>query len=586
MTKKKKNAKDTFDIFKNPSMRLFAMFCGYLLLVLVLYTIFQFIKFKNCLGLVQILSILIPLLVYVYYANKGKVKENIIIISIYLLFLLIAPFVWGKIPDLSWDGNMYHKVAVAYIKNGWNPLYETSKEFSNNNKNVVEIPQDSDTDVWIEHYPKGTWIIGAAIYEMTDSVESGKVVSIYLLVMLLIISFNCLRTIIDKKWAGLISLLVCANPIMIYQVFTYYIDGLMGICFVIELLLLFLINPLQKQKLLIWISLAAICNLYTNIKFTGLLCSGLLAAIFYFYWFFKYKKEKDFYLRFRNITLHFVIVFVTAIFIVGANSYAKNTIEHHHPLYPLFGEGKYDIITGQQPKSFKTKSSLEKFMLSTFSKTENVSALTRGKPMLKVPFRIYRTELDHLSEPDPRIGGFGPLFALVLIISLLFLPISIFLFVKNEKKNIKFIVIPSLAIFLSMLLIGECWWARYIPQFYLVAIGSLVLIVYTSKYYKKEIIPKIMSFILTMTILANISLFAPATLKYILNFRLISKDIYMISQMDNPKIEISSPDLSGAFYNLKDCNIKFTQVEELNPEQTERYYNGYFLVSKEENSGV
>ena len=43
MLKKKKE--NIIDIMKNPSMKLFSMLCGYLLLVLGLYTLFQFIKF-------------------------------------------------------------------------------------------------------------------------------------------------------------------------------------------------------------------------------------------------------------------------------------------------------------------------------------------------------------------------------------------------------------------------------------------------------------------------------------------------------------------------------------------------------------
>ena len=583
MVKKKSNIKiqNTPDIINNPSMKLFFMLCIYLLSVLVLYTLFQFIRFENCLGITQILSILTPLLIYVYYLNKDNLKQNIIIISTYLILLLIVPFLFGKIPDLSYDGNAYHKTAIAYIKNGWNPLYETSKEFSNTNKNIIEIHEESDVDIWIEHYPKGTWIVGATLYEMTGNIESGKALTIYLLVMLLIISFNCLRTILDKKWSGLISLLICANPVIIYQIFTYYIDGIMGILFIIELLLLFLINPIKKQNIYTWLSLGSICILYTNIKFTGLLCSGLIAAIFYFYWFFKYKKAKEFWKHLKNITFNFIIIFLTAILFVGANSYIKNTFEHNHPLYPLFGEGKYDIITAQQPKSFKNKSSIEKFLISTFSKTDNIMRFMDKEPQLKNPLKIYESELKILDITDIRIAGFGPLYALILSLSIPIFLISLIIFIKYEKKKIKYITIPLIAIILSMILVGEYWWARYVPQFYLFPLGTLILTIYITKYYKKEIIPKLMSIILSLVIIINICLFIPSITKQLRTFLQVERDFYIISEMNNPKIKIISPDLSGQFYNLKDRNIDYIKKEKINEKNAHYYYNGNLIIEQD-----
>src|SRR5699024_8732708 len=132
---------------------------------------------------------------------------------------------------------------------------------------------------------------------------------------------------------------------------------------------------------------------------------------FYFYWLLKYRKEKNFWLRFRNITFHFTVVFTIAIFFVGASSYVKNTIDHRNPLYPIIGEDKVDIITTMQPKKFNQLSMIEKFGWSLFSKTENVT-YTSGDPEVKWPIKVYRSEIEELVAPDVRIAGFGPLFAL------------------------------------------------------------------------------------------------------------------------------------------------------------------------------
>ncbi len=571
----------TANIMNNLSMHLFIMLCGYIALVLILYSICQILKLDNCLGVIQILSIIIPCIIYTQV--KEKPKEKLIILLIYLSLLLVLPFLWGTTTfDLSSDGNSYHKTAIAFIKNGWNPLYEDCREFQENNPNVVPIGEEARLDLWIEHYPKATWILAATTYKMTGDIESGKVITLYFIVILLIISYNCLRTILDKKWSFIISLLVSFNPIVFGQIFSYYVDGIMGLCFTIELLLLFIVKPMEKQNKLLWLSLLGITTFFCNIKFTGLLCSGLIAAVFYFYWFFKYKKEKDFWLRFRNITFHFILVFVTAIFLVGANSYVRNLVEHKNPLYPLIGKDKVDIITSMQPPSFAKRGMGEKFVISLFSRTANIT-YDRGEPILKLPFRLYASEVGELLATDVRIGGFGPFYALTIIISLILFIISSYLLIKNEKKNLKYITLPLIAIVLSMILVGENWWARYVPQFYLFPIGTLVLTIYTAKYYKKDLLSKLLSIVLLGILTLNMGTYTYALYKNVQSFYWIKKDLYELKRMDNPEIKlVQAPDLYGYLYNLKDNNIEYALVEKIEEENVKYYYNKRIEVKTNE----
>ena len=85
---------------------------------------------------------------------------------------------------------------------------------------------------------------------------------------------DALHAISDPKEAA-------AHQITLAQIFTYYVDGIMGICFTIELLLLMNIKPQEKINKEIFINLLSICCLFVNLKFTGLLCSGVIAAVFY-----------------------------------------------------------------------------------------------------------------------------------------------------------------------------------------------------------------------------------------------------------------------------------------------------------------
>lgn len=575
----KKKIETKENILNNESMKLFMMISGYLLLVLVLYSIFQFIKFTSCLGLVQILSVLTPIIIYVFN-SKRIIKKSLPTILIYLFILLIVPFIYNKTFDLTVDGNSYHKTAIAFIKNGWNPMYESARSFQKENNNVVKIDKASSVDLWIEHYPKASWIIAATIYNMTGNIESGKAITFFLLVLLVIITYNCLRKIIDKKWAIIMTALFALNPITLAQFFSYYVDGIMGILFLIEVLLLMLINPKEKTNILLWMALASNLAIFVNIKFTGLLCSGVVAAVYYFYWLIVNRKDKDFIYTFKRITINFVIVFATAIFIIGANAYLKNTIDHLNPLYPLIGKDKVDIITTMQPKSFGKKNSIEKFFISTFSKTENVGYGSK-EPQIKLPIRVYRSEISELFAPDVRMGGFGPLFALMFTLSIIYIIYNLFYFVKNDKKNLKYIALPFLAIIISMVLIGEAWWARYVPHLYYIVVASVLLGIYTNK-YKKFTIKTLYTLGLVGLMTLNVGCFAFINYKNLITFKEIERDLKEFKDVKDLKLKLGTFDLYGYFYDLKDRNINYTVVKKIKEEDLRYKYSWRFEVENYE----
>ena len=554
---KKKEFKNNF--INNQSMKLFFMLCLYFLTILVLYSMASLINIKNILGLIQIIALLVPIF-YSITDQKGT-KQNNSIMIVFIFLTVILPYISGKTYDLTVDGNTYHKTAIAFIKNGWNPLYESARSFQKHNANVVLIEETSRIDLWIEHYPKATWIIAATIYNFTGNIESGKCITLILLVMVAILCYNILRKILDTKWSILFSLLLSFNPIVLAQLFSYYVDGIMGICFIIELLLLFCINPMEKQDKTTWVCIISIITIFTNLKFTGLMCSGVIAAIFYFYWFLKYNKEKQFKERYINITKLFTIAYLIAIFLVGSNSYIKNTVEHHNPLYPLVGKDKVDIITTMQPKKFSEMNMVSKFAYSLFSMTEN-AGYSVDLPTLKLPFKIYKSELENLYAPDTRIGGFGPLFALIFISSMIIFIPAIYIFIKREKANLKYITISILSIIISMVILGENWWARYVPQLYYLVIGNFILAVYILKYLNKQKLVKLYIIGSLIIIAANTAIFLRVDKLQLNDAKLISKDLAEMKKQDDLNISIQ-PEMYGYQYVLKDQGIKYTMNNDI-----------------------
>ena len=191
-----------------------------------------------------------------------------------------------------------------------------------------------------------------------------------------------------KKWQALmLSLVLSFNPLVLAQLFTYYVDGIMALyiyMLVLALLILYddsieLISKTEK-----WLIVASIIIFVMNIKFTGAFFACLFTIPFYVLDLIKNKKAEKFWKYFFVQTSIFALIVVIGILFVGASSYVKNTIFFKNPLYPLAGEGKVDIVTNMQPESFGSKSRFVKLFESLFAKTENITYASGNDPQLKI----------------------------------------------------------------------------------------------------------------------------------------------------------------------------------------------------------
>jgi len=205
-----------------------------------------------------------------------------------------------------------------------------------------------------------------------------------------------------------------------------------------------------------------------------------------------------------------------------------------------------------------------------------------GDPKWKLPIQVYKSEVGELFAPDVRIGGFGPLFALAVVLSIIVLIYGLVLFIKNEKKNIKYITLPTIAIIMTMLLLGENWWARYVPQFYLLPIGTIILILYVSKYMKKEKLAPILALVITAVLTLNCCCFVYINYQNIKTFEQINKDITEMKNTKDLKLKLSTEDLYGYHYNLRDNKIKYTQVKEIKEENKRFKYSWRIEVEVDE----
>lgn len=501
------------------------------------------------------------------YILEDNLKNKIISIFISIIVLIISIFVSGYVFDQSDDGNTYHKETIYMLKEGWNPVYNDYKEFAKNNNLTY------NHELWSEHYPKTTWIIGATIYDITNNIETGKFYNItFMYITFVLLSYIIYKQFSKKYLSILISLVTVINPITMSQIFSYYVDGLLGLLLYLSIIYMYLFINNDKDKL-IKIVLASLIIIISNIKFTGLAYCGLFCLGYYIYYFLKNIKSNN--TRLIKNTIYFIFVVIIAFLVVGSSSYLKNTLEHKNPFYPLMGKDKVDIMTFLQPASFKDMTPIEKNFYSIFSKTANIGVFNNGEPVLKIPFTFDSYELEQIGY-DTRIGGYGVLFSGIFIVSIIFLIFFIVDLIHKKDKNIVIYVIPLIITILLMIFLSDSWWARYAPQLYLfILIPLLLYLKYDNKYLK-------IVFSIFITIILVNSLLCFKTFYY-RDLPLSGASRIELNKNQNREINIylSEDRFTGILANLKDKNIKYNIVSNKNDDMKSLYGNYvYYNIKK------
>ncbi len=498
--------------------------------------------------------------------NRKNSKAELLIGTILGIFIFFSSIIVSQnIYDFAHDSNWYHKAALGSLANGWNPVYDDFIEFADNSElNITDMKYAS---VFTQHYCKASWITGACIYSLTGNIETGKAVNILMAYVLFAFSFHYFSLVYLKWWQALIvSGLMIYNPLTVSQIFTLYVDNLLYTCLFCVIVALFGISDKkyvvdEKIKYFSLFELVVFC---VNIKFTGLAYAGVFCLLFYIIWLIKSAIDKEFvYVLFKN-TVFYIVTCSVAIFLVGFSTYVTNYIDDGHPLYPLAGENKRDIMTGNQPTAFNKINGPERLLISMFSKTENI--VGREFPDLKFPFSVSKKEENVAAiGPDTRIAGFGPLFGGVLCFSAVVLTFELYCLFKNDKYWFS-IIAANIAVVLALLFcIEESWWARYSPYFYLIPIFTLVLIFVgfnNDKFFKFLI--GVICFVYIGLLIKNTNYFSKYVEKCVLETQNTKENFAVAiekSKIKPIRIYLVSSSHYGIEFNLKDADISYVKAE-------------------------
>ena len=533
---------------------------AFLLLFLTLMVVISTILFFFNISISSfhlIISFIISGISYYFISKKNLVRKEFIytiLLSIGVIFIstLISTYTF----DRSSDGNTYHKDAIGVLKEGFNPVYESSKTFIKDRDGNNKLTNYS---IWTDHYAKANWIMASNFYKLTGNIESGKAMNFISIYVVFSLIFTSLVEMIGFKKSLILSLLIVINPITAAQVFTYYNDQLVLLYLFLSIFYLIKIDKdINNKKYWFYYILSFI--LLANTKFNGLGYLLVFSFLFVCKYLYKAYKEKKFLSIFKKMSLIFIPLFIVSLVIVGYPTYIKNTIDHSNPFFPLYDSNGEDIITAQEPKSFLKYNNIQKLFYGTFSKANNL--MDNDNTDIKIPFMIYKSEITPAMSNDLRISGWGILFSGLLLVSIGILVIRY----KDYKKD-NFILYSLGITVLLLIVMSESWWARYTPHFYLFIILSLYILF---KYGKNKIFRYI--FIALVSINTLLPLLGN-TYYTLINSIKINKEL---SSLKNKKIVLKENPYNGILYNLKDYNIKY-EFKEI--EGSELYY--HYLEYKE-----
>ncbi len=519
-----------------------------------------------------IVSSLLTLGMYVVIMRKHKYKviEIAVCFGLFILSISGSMLLASNEYDISWDGNMYHKIAIGELSEGWNPIYQSIDDFNEE----AEIKLSSTAAIWNDHYPKATWIFGANIYKVTGNIESGKCITFLMILATFLISYSFFN-LKNKATNYILASLLALNPIILCQIGTFYIDGILGNYLILLILSLSIMGnkKLKVNRLENCILYFMILSIIINLKFTGFAYAGIY-SLFYYIYFLIDKKLRE--LNFKSLTITAVCALIIGVGVIGWSTYPKNFMEHGNPFYPLYGNDAVDIMESNTPTDFLSMNRIKRFIVSNLSRSGNGSNNGLKSYEIKMPLSFSQNELMVFISPDVRVAGYGVLFGGVLLISF---GAMCYYFYKNKfnhKDTLILMLIPILVTGLIVLVIKESWWARYLPQLYLVPTIVVIMMSYIKGNASK--------------FLNNLIVFALIVNSYILlnvihenrSFGRESVDAQFAEVYDAFKdedIKISSDIFSGAVFNVLDKLPKAKIIDNTCDEQdTLQLMNGKVCV--------
>jgi len=311
-------------------------------------------------------------------------------------------------------------------------------------------------------------ILSAYLFETTGSWNAGKAVNLLLMVACFCLTAAAL-TETGCRFARSLALLITLNPVAIYQISTFQVDG--HVACLLSILIVCLAGMIHGGKISPQATTAAVLATVglTLAKNSGIFYAGLVLGIF----------AVTLAMRSRS----WMPVGLVALLLAGvigvfgfalrqSMNYGALTLDYMRKATSSRGEG-YGFTPGSgatQVEEYGRSSKLKQFLASNLSYTEIIPDRIKWKP----PFWMIRREIRVFEEltPDPRAGGFGPLYGTALLVGWATLILALVCGRLRPPWYTWFVTVAVVAISFP----SQIWWARWVPQLWILALAPFLLL--------------------------------------------------------------------------------------------------------------
>jgi hypothetical protein len=253
------------------------------------------------------------------------------------------------------------------------------------------------------------------------------------------------------------------NPVTIRQL-TTMVDEIFGSCVLI--LVALTVQLVKKPEPLSWLLLAAAAFALVDTKTSGLLIGVFVGVAVMVMpvvtrWGGTGIGSQEGAQAVRSGLGIILGIVVSAVCVY--NPYVTNTSTYGTPLYPAFHKDAPGILVDQRPLDFRGIDNFSRMFRAAISIPQSDLAPSEVD---RNPLLMNGRKVQAYVDPDTRIKGFGPY---TIFLDLAMLVGWVALFVANRKRA-WYALAGMVAIWITVAGAGEGWWARIVPQAWLIPV--------------------------------------------------------------------------------------------------------------------
>ncbi|MCD8317280.1 MAG: hypothetical protein LUB61_07780, partial [Eggerthellaceae bacterium] len=290
-------------------------------------------------ALTVLIAAVLAAAITIIFAGKRERGRAAIAVLLTILIAILCLIIAGLFVDTSYDGNSYHKLAIAALADGWNPLYQSITEWPRYDE-LYFI--DTRVDLWVNHYAQGLWQLSASLYDLTGTMEMSKAYTLFSMWGAGAVLFGYLgRKGVRVFPSILIALLLVVNPITLVQLTTFYCDAylMMSLAALIVGLIMLADTAEGKRRAIILVLIVSAFACCAGTKYTGLAYAGVIIIAFCVVYVIRCAMHAQGF-SVKNlivIAIDFLCMLIFVVSIANYASYVQNFLDYGNPFYPLFG---------------------------------------------------------------------------------------------------------------------------------------------------------------------------------------------------------------------------------------------------------